>query len=46
MLEKIGIVIFVLGAMAAESVSVLAPLSLMALGAGLYLIGSRLEARR
>ena len=45
MLEKIGIVLFILGAMAADSVSLLAPVSLMALGAGLYLIGKRLEAR-
>ena len=46
MLEKIGIVLFVLGAMAADSVSILAPLSLMALGTGLYLVGKRLEVHR
>ena len=44
MFQKIGIVIFVLGAMAAESASILAPLSLILLGTGLYLIGERLEA--
>ena len=44
MFQKIGIVIFILGVMAAESASILAPLSLIALGAGLYLIGERLEA--
>ena len=43
MLEVIGIIIFVLGAMAAESTSILAPLSLMAVGAGLYYIGTRSE---
>ena len=45
MLEVIGIIIFVLGVMAAESTSILAPLSLMAVGAGLYYIGARLEGR-
>ena len=45
MLEVIGIIIFVLGAMAAESTSVLAPLSLMVVGAGLYYIGTRLEGK-
>ena len=45
MLEVIGIIIFVLGAMAAVSTSILAPLSLMAVGAGLYYIGVRLEGR-
>lgn len=44
MFQKIGIVLFVLGAMAVESASILAPLSLITLGAGLYLIGERLEA--
>lgn len=44
MFQKIGIVLFVLGAMAVESSSMLAPLSLIALGVGLYLIGERLEA--
>ena len=46
MLEVIGIIVFVLGAMAAESTSILAPASLMVVGAGLYYIGARLEARR
>lgn len=46
MLEVIGIIIFVLGAMAAESTSILAPLSLIALGSALYYIGTRLEGRR
>lgn len=46
MLEVIGIIIFVLGAMAAESTSMLAPLSLMVVGAGLYYIGTRLGAKR
>lgn len=46
MLEVIGIIIFVLGAMAAESTSILAPVTLMAIGAGLYYIGTRLEGRR
>ena len=45
MLEVIGIIIFVLGAMAAESTSILAPLSLMVVGAGLYYIGTRLEGK-
>lgn len=45
MLEVIGIIIFVLGAMAAESTSILAPLSLMVVGAGLYYIGTRSEGR-
>ena len=45
MLEVIGIIIFVLGAMAAESTSMLAPLSLMVIGAGLYYIGTRSEGR-
>lgn len=46
MLEVIGIIIFVLGAMAAESTSILAPLSLIALGSVLYYIGTRSEGRR
>ena len=46
MLEVIGIIIFVLGAMAAESTSILAPLSLMVVGAGLYYIGTRSEGGR
>lgn len=46
MFQKVGIFIGILGAMAADSTSILAPLSLIALGIGLYIIGSRLEARR
>lgn len=45
MLEKIGIIIGLFGVMAADSESLLAPVSLIAVGAVLYLIGSRLEAR-
>lgn len=44
MFQKIGIMIFVLGAMAVESASILAPLSLIVVGTALYLIGERLEA--
>ena len=46
MFQKIGIVIFVLGVVAVESASILAPLSLIALGSVLYYIGTRLEGRR
>lgn len=46
MLEVIGIILFVLGAMAGESDSILAPLGLITLGAVLYYIGTRLEGRR
>lgn len=46
MLEVIGIILFVLGAMAGESDSILAPLGLIALGSVLYCIGTRLEGRR
>ena len=45
MLQKIGIIIGLFGAMAADSPSMLAPVSLIALGALIYLIGSRLEVR-
>lgn len=46
MLEIIGIIIFIFGVMAAESTSILAPLSLIALGSVLYYIGTRSEGRR
>lgn len=46
MLQKIGIGIVIFGAMAADSPSILAPFSLVAVGAFLYLIGRRLEASR
>lgn len=46
MFQKIGIGIIILGAMAADSPSILAPLSLIVVGAALYLIGRRLEASR
>ena len=44
MLCRLGIIIILLGLMAADSPSLIAPFSLIALGAGLYLIGNRLEA--
>lgn len=44
MLEKIGIIIGLFGVMAADSPSLLAPISLLSLGAVVYLIGKRLEA--
>ena len=44
MLQKIGIGIIFLGVMAADSPSLLAPISLLSLGAVLYLIGKKLEA--
>ena len=45
MLQKIGIIIGLFGAMAADRPSILAPVCLIALGALIYLIGSRLEVR-
>ena len=45
MLQKIGIVIIFLGVMAADSPSLFAPMSLLAIGFGIFLIGKRLEAR-
>ena len=44
MLCRIGIIIILLGLMAADSPSLIAPFSLIALGAVLYRVGSRLEA--
>ena len=46
MLQKIGLVIIFLGVMAADSPSLLAPMSLLTIGSGLYLIGKRLEERK
>lgn len=43
MLNRIGIVFLMLGAMAADSPSLLAPFSLIAIGASLIYIGRRFE---
>lgn len=45
MLEVIGIILFVLGAMAGDSETILAPLGLIVIGAVLYYIGTRAEGR-
>lgn len=44
MLSRIGIGLIFLGIMAADSPSLLAPLSLLAIGYGLYVLGKRSEA--
>ena len=46
MLCRLGIIIILLGVMAADSPSLLAPMSLLVIGSGLYLIGKRLEERK
>lgn len=43
MLIRLGVIIFLLGTTAADSPSLLAPFSLMALGALLICVGRRLE---
>lgn len=43
MLYRIGMIIVIIGATAADSPSLLAPISLIALGLGIMYIGRRLE---
>lgn len=43
MLIRLGILIIIVGAMAGDSPSILAPISIMAVGAILVAIGNRME---
>ncbi len=43
MLEKVGVLIGILGVMSADSPSLFAPFSLIAIGCGLIMLGRRLK---